>query len=615
MKNLIYLLKIIWQASPRYCTTSLVVVIIRGLLPTFSILVNARLLETLIDSTQNFQRAGVHVRSLSIILILLSIITLFIHILGKIQDVIQQILEQHITNYLQILIAEKASSLDLAFFENSAFYNLFANTASEALHRPTVILSQLQQAGTIAITFTSSGFVLFAWQPFLVALIIFGVLLKFGIEIKFGHAHFNLAMELTPLIRKTSYMYSLLTSDQAAKEIRLFQMQSWLISQYRKLLNRILEKKVYLIMRQVKMTGLLDCILALAQPGLIGFIAVKAVLLEITIGQFSLYTQAVQQLDTQLRSLLYTLAGLYENQLFVSNLFHFLALQPDAEAPRSAKVRINVAIPSIEFRNVSFHYPGTTKLVLDNLSFRILPGEKVAIVGKNGAGKTTVVKLLTGLYQPTTGQILLNDIDITMLERNELRKFLSVIFQDYSTYHFSAFENIGFGDIERICDYAKIDKAARLSGFDKVLAGLPHGYDTVIGRWFEAGHELSGGQRQLLAIARAMMRDAPILILDEPSAALDVYVEEYFFDRILNRSIQQTVLFIAHRFTSIRRANRILVIEEGHLQEQGSHEELLYRGEHYAELFKLQSQMYICSKESSQNLQAEEVNIFDKGGR
>lgn len=593
MANLVGLLKLIWRTGPRYCVGLVLVMVLTGLVPTLSIVINARLLDVLVTAVQKPPPLTARVQPLLVLLLLLGSITLATHILNQVQIVVQQILGRRVTNHLHVMIADKASSLDLAFFEDHEFYNLLINTASEALHRPMQMVSQLLQAGSAVVTLGASGVLLFIWQPWLVLIILVGVLAKFKVEVKFGRARFDLVMQRTSAERKGLYLYSLLTSDEAAKEVRLFRLRGWLLEQYRRLLDRMLHQDVQLIRRQVTTTGTLDGVLALVQPGLIGFIAVQAVLQQITVGQFSLYSQAVQQLDAQLYAVMRTLAGLYENQLFVSNLFHFLALQPDVEAPRPAHTSITAAVPAIEFRNVSFQYPGTTTLVLNNVSFRITPGEKIALVGRNGAGKTTLVKLLTGLYQPIAGQILLDGVDITTLDRDELRSFLSVIFQDYSTYHFSVAENIGLGDVEYIHEYARIETVAKASGFDQVVARLPYRYETVIGRWFEEGYELSGGQRQLLAVTRAMMRSAPILILDEPSAALDIRAEQHFFNHILDHpGQQQTVLFIAHRFTSVRHADRILVIEQGTLQEQGSHDELLLMGGRYAELFTLQAQMY-----------------------
>lgn len=612
MAKLINLLKLFWLAGPQDCIRLIVVMVFTGLVPTLSIIVNARLLDALVNAGQRSLPVAARVEPLLVLLVLLGGITLASQILAHFQTAVQQILGLRVTNHFQLLIGDKASSLDLAFFENDAFYNLLVNTASEALHRPMLILSQLLQVGTTVVTLGASGFLLFIWQPWLVFIVLLGVLVKFGVGVKFSRTRFDLVMHRTSEARKGLYMYSLLTSDQAAKEVRLFRLRDWLMEQYRRLLDRMLQQDVQLIRHQVRVTGLLDSLLALVQPGLIGFIALQSIFQQITVGQFSLYTQAALQLDVQLRGLMYTLTGLYENQLFVSNLFHFLALQPNVEAPRPAHTSITATVPAIEFRNVSFQYPGTITLVLDNVSFRIAPGEKIALVGKNGAGKTTLVKLLTGLYEPTTGQILLDGVDITTLDRHELRSFLSVIFQDYSTYHFSTAENIGFGDVKHIHDYARIKTAATASGFDRVVARLPHGYETIIGRWFKEGHELSGGQRQLLAVARAMMRTAPILILDEPSAALDIHAEQHFFNRVLDHSgQQQTVLFIAHRFTSVRHADCILVLEQGELREQGSHQELLLMGGRYAELFTLQAKMYTSVHENSDRpKKVEDVQMF-----
>lgn len=309
----------------------------------------------------------------------------------------------------------------------------------------------------------------------------------------------------------------------------------------------------------------------------------------------NLYTQSIIQLHNGLYSLMATMAQFHENSLFVSNLFQFLAIEPEVETAVNDKpASPPTTRPTIEFRDVSFHYAGSKHKVLDRLNLTLHPGEAVALVGDNGAGKTTLVKLLAGLYKPTEGQILLDGLDTAVMDRAQLRACLSVIFQDYPIYHFSLHDNIAFGCVGKIDSVEAVHQAAVRTGLDRLVRDLPHGYDTVLGRWFERGHELSGGQRQMVALTRAVMRQAPIMILDEPTAALDVHAEREFFNRLLTEKQyqQQTILFISHRFSTVWQADRIVVLENGRIVEEGEHDVLMQRDGLYAEMFTTQAQMY-----------------------
>ena len=285
-----------------------------------------------------------------------------------------------------------------------------------------------------------------------------------------------------------------------------------------------------------------------------------------------------------------TLGALHEGNLYAKRLFGFLATEPVVEVSRgSAAEPAAGRPPRIVFEQVGFRYPGTDRMVLTDLDLSIEPGESVALVGNNGAGKSTVVKLLVGLYEPTAGRILLDGIDIASLDRSELRARLSVVFQDFVIYHFSAWDNVGFGRLDRLADRAAVEAVARQSGLDRVVRQLPDGYDTVLGRFWEKGHELSGGQRQLVALARALLRQAPVLVLDEPSSALDVRTERAFFERLLDGEADRTTILISHRYSTVRRADRILVLADGRLVEQGSHDELMRLAGEYAEMYRLHS--------------------------
>ena len=306
----------------------------------------------------------------------------------------------------------------------------------------------------------------------------------------------------------------------------------------------------------------------------------------------TLYLGIFRSSQSMFEAIFNGLSELYENGLFMSNLFTFLELTPQMRVAAHPQPVPREIQPGIELRHVSFKYIGHEEYALHDVNLKINPGEKIALVGPNGAGKTTLIKLLTRLYDPTEGQILLDGIDLREFDLNELRQRIGVIFQDFVRYHLAAAENVGFGQIEALADRPRIVRAAEKSGADSVITGLPEGYETTLGRWFSKGRDLSGGEWQKIALARAFMRDCRVLVLDEPTAALDAENELKVFQQFRELAEDKMAVLISHRFSTVRMADRIFVIEHGQLSEQGTHEELLALGGTYARLFTLQAESY-----------------------
>ncbi|GAB4191583.1 MAG: ABC transporter ATP-binding protein [Roseiflexaceae bacterium] len=589
------LVLLVWRASPPLFLALLALTLLAGLLPVGSMFVSARLLDAVIATAQD--GGGTLPGPLLVLVGLFGVLHVGSQLLNRMNNVVQGIYQKRVENYVQLMLVEKASTLDLAFFENPQFYNQLTNASNEASFRPVMIVTQLMQLGMLATTLISVVVVLLFWQPWVVPVILMASMLLFRTAARYNQSRFQMIVGRTTQMRTSQYYRAMLTSDWVAKEVRLFGLQPFLGGRYRGLLDQLYSQDVTLVRRELLHVGAVELLLASVYPLLFAFAVYQAALGRITIGEFTLYNQSMWQLAGSLHFLTLMLSQLYENRLFITNLFQFLSLEPTVEAARAdgpAPLTPPAATPRIEFRNVSFCYPHINNPVLHDLSFVIEPGETVALVGVNGAGKTTLVKLLAGLYLPTGGQILLDGVDTALMDRAVLRERLGVILQDYIIYHFSAYDNIGIGRAEALDDRERVLESARQSGFDRVATAMPQGYETILGRFFELGHELSGGQRQLVALTRALMRRAPVLILDEPSAALDVYAEQRFFEQVLDehRTRSQTTLFISHRFSTVRRADRILVLEHGRLIEAGSHSELLARQGRYAEMFTAQAQLY-----------------------
>lgn len=607
------LLGLVWRASPMLLLASLGLTLLNGLIPTASIFITSELLQQLVTAPKNSGSGSDFANDIGWLLLLLGVMTVGAQVLQRLTAMVNQLQGIRVDNQVQLLIAEKASTIDLAWFENPSFHNDMRTAANEATYRPKMIVDQLMMSMSSVTTLISLAIVLLAWEAWIVSLILVTSLATLWVATKFGSERVDLVNQRAETERKKFYLNQILTSDQAAKEVRLFGLRAYFLEDLCRILDLIFRQDRRLILRQLFFSGFPAVIMAVVQISAIALAAYQTFDGRISIGQFSLYMQSVIQMEGQMTTLMYMLGSVHEANLFSEKLFRFLGTQPKVEAPRTQIGFQGATIsnsPSIEFRNVSFVYPGTEQMVLQDLTFSIHPGETIALVGGNGAGKTSLVKLLAGLYEPTAGAILIDGIDIQTLSRDELRSHLGVIFQDHTIYHFSMRENIGFGRVEWLDQFDRIEDAAKRSGLDQVVRSLPNGYETVLGRFWEHGHELSGGQRQLVALARALMRDASVLILDEPSAALDVYAERRFFQELLEHrdpDKRQTVIFISHRFTTVRRADRILVLDYGQVVEHGSHEELMRHRGRYAEMFSIQAASYGDSDEFAGI--ADEVNM------
>jgi ATP-binding cassette subfamily B protein len=430
-----------------------------------------------------------------------------------------------------------------------------------------------------------------AWWMALVALI--APLPAFFASMRYGWWGYQMMRRQSPLRREMSYYNNLLTTDTYNKEIKLFTLGDFFIKLYRTLYNRYYIEARSIIVPRYLASFFWGLGSLLVNGFIYLYIALQTVAGHITLGKLTFYSQAALSVGSSFQSLLSGISSTYENNLFINTLFEFLDYQPRIVSPPNG-LKPEGDDLTIEFRNVSFTYPGreSAGAALRNVSFRIEPGEAIALVGRNGAGKTTIVKLLTRLYDPDEGQILVNGHDIREYDLAALRDRIGVIFQDYVTYWLSAARNIGVGSIAAIDDQEGVRVAAGKSGASAVIEKLPDGYETMLGKWFDSGQQLSGGEWQKIALARAFMRDASLLILDEPTSSLDPQAEYEVFARFRELTQGKSAIFISHRFSTVRLANRILVLENGGIRESGTHEELLALEGRYAELFSLQAEAY-----------------------
>ena len=524
--------------------------------------------------------------------------------LSRLSGYLREILRETLGNHVNIVILEKAARLELGQFEDSEVYDKLQRARREASSRPfSLVLGLLSLAQQTVLVAIYAVF-LARLSPWAVLVIVLASVPAFLAEARFSRESFRLNSWRAPETRQQAYLDFILTRDGQVKEIKIFGLANLFLARYRAFFDKFFAEDRALA-RKRAIYGL-----GLGAVALVPFYASYLVMAGraaaglISLGDLTLYLTAFRQGQGAFQSVLGSLGDLYEDSLFMRNLFDFLDLETVAEAPRPGGVVRALAVQparskavprDIEIRNLSFRYRGQEEWVLRGVNLKIPAGEKLALCGDNGSGKSTLVKLLLKLYEPSEGEILYGGVDLRDVDADELRSRVSVVFQDYVRYQFSVAENVGLGDVAALDDRARIEAAARQAGASGIrgfIEELPKGFDTRLGGWFEKGHELSAGQWQKLAIARAFMRDSELLVLDEPSASLDAEAEADLFARLRALAERRSAILISHRFSTLRMADEIALLRRGRIEERGSHEDLIKLGGRYAELFALQAAGY-----------------------
>jgi ATP-binding cassette, subfamily B, bacterial len=516
--------------------------------------------------------------------------------LSTLRNVCQQLLQERVTNTIQLQIMDHAAKLDLAFFEDSTSYDLLRRAQQGASSRPLFMVSGVFGLIQTIIAFASMIALLIALSPVLAIVALVAPIPGFIADTRYGWRGYNFARWASPLRRRMDYLTTLVTTDSYAKEVKLFGLGPYFIDRFRQLSNVYQDRQRGLVVARYFAGFVWSTITTLVGSLTYLYVAFQAIAGRLTLGDLTLFTQAASSVQSSVQGILGGFGSMYENQLYLNDLFDLLQTPYGIDAPAGpSTVRIGGSSATrgeVVFEKVSFTYPGSGRGALKEVSLRIEPGETVAIVGRNGAGKSTLIKLLCRLYDPTEGRILLDGVDLRDLEPADVRRLIGGMFQDYVTYQATAAENIGLGELERIEDRDAVEDAAAKGGADSLLGRLPDGWDTPLGKWFDGGVELSGGEWQKIALGRAFMRDARILVLDEPTSALDAQAEFELFARLRRLAAGRTAIYISHRFSTVRQADRILFLEHGALVEEGTHDELMALGGRYARLFKLQAAAY-----------------------
>ena len=513
----------------------------------------------------------------------------------RVLGLLRELLRGKLGNLINLRILEKALELEVRHFEDAETYDKMQNARREASARPLSLVMQILTVGQNTVTLASFAALLVSLSPWSVLVIILASIPAFIAEARLAAESFRLYSWRAPEGRKLNYLEWILTRDSHVKEVKLFGIGQLILGRYKALFSKFFDEDRRLAIRRATWGFGLGLLSLAAFYGAYALVAGRAARAEITLGDMALYLAVFRQGQGAFQAILTAIGSMYEDALFMSNLFAFLTLPTHGERPR---IPTPLSLPrgqthAIEFRNLSFRYPGKEAWALRDVNLVIRPGERVALVGENGAGKSTLVKLLMRLYLPTEGQILYGGIDLRDFDAEDLRSRIGAVFQDFVRYQFPVSENIGLGDVRFIEDRPRIQQAAEQGGAAPIIATLPKGYDTPLGGWFESGTELSAGQWQKLAVSRAFMRDAEVLILDEPTASIDAEAEHELFERFQALAADRTAIVISHRFSTVRMADRIAVLRDGRIEELGSHKDLVELGGRYAHLFQLQARGYL----------------------
>ena len=588
LSNIPPILKMVWESAPAIVSSSLFCRFVAALVPLAMLVVT----RVIIDSINGLSGHHTPLQGAFWWLVALEfgLATLAMG-MGRIVDFCDAVLADKFTCHINTRIMEHASSLDLLSYEDPLFHDKMERARVQGIDR----IGMIQAIGRLVqevITTVSLAASIFLFSPWILVVLIACIVPTFFGETHFAFLGYSLNSHQTPARREMEYVRNLGGSRESAKELKLFGLGPFLVDRYRGISKELHRQTVALAQRRLVMGLLLAVLGTIGYYGSYAFAIHQTVTGLLTIGTLTLVAGAIAGSSSNIQAVLGTFSSIAGQALFLTDLLEFFSVRPKIVSKPDALPAPRPIRRGFEFKNVSFSYPGSSKLVLNNISFRLETSERIALVGKNGEGKTTIVKLLTRLYDPTAGQILLDGVDLREYNLEDLWKEIGVIFQDFMRYDLTSSENIAIGRIEKRNNLIPIRAAAVRSLADEVIQGLPNLYDQRLGCRFEGGVDLSGGEWQRIALARAYLRDAQLLILDEPTASLDAQSEHEVFRRFAELTEGKMSLVISHRLSTVRIADRILVLDHGKIVEQGRHEQLITVGGGYAKMFELQAASY-----------------------
>lgn len=588
LRNLPPVLHLVWEAAPAVVSAGLALRLASALIPVAVLAVSKWIIDLLVGAAKH---PGPMPHAIWWLLAAEFLLAAGNSLLSRGIDYTDARLADEFTREVSLRVMRHASRLDLAFLEDPAFQDKLERARLQATDR----IGMLNALGRLlleVVTLVSLSIGVIVYSPWLFLLLVACVVPAFAGESHFAFLGYSLAHSLTPIRRELDYLRVLASSKETAKEVRMFRLGSYLHRRYAELTGEVIRRNRRLTRKRLWCGSALAVVASIGYYGAYAYLVWRTLLGEMSIGTLTFLAGSIAGSSSQLQSVFSLFSSIADQALFLTDLVGFLSVQPSIRSKPGALPAPRTIREGFEFRNVSFRYPGSGRLVLNALNLRVGPGEHLALVGENGQGKTTLVKLMARLYDPTSGAILLDGVDLRDYRIEQLHRQIGVIFQDFVRYDLTARLNIGVGRIADLAHDPALWRAAKKAGADAMLERFPEGLDQMLGRRFEGGFDLSGGEWQKFALARAYLRDAQVLILDEPTASLDAVAEYEVFSRFANLAEGKMVILISHRFSTVRRSHRIVVLEDGQVREQGSHDHLVRTGGRYARLFKLQAANY-----------------------
>lgn len=589
--HLLPALKLVWQASPRWTVAYGALIIVQGILPLGLLYLTKLTIDT-VTANQVYSTSADLFQRLLVLLSLAAVVTLASVLCAALAEFVSTAQSQRVTDYMHDVLHAKSIEIDLEYYENSDYHDSLQRAQYQATYRPNQVLNNLVEVAQSSVSLIAMTGLLLSLHWGIAGILFVAAIPSVLVRVRFTHVRHQWYRRRTRLDRQSQYFSWLLIGDSFAKEIRLFNLGQLFSQRFRHLRQQLYKETLDITQRQAIANFVAQAIAAFFMFAAYTFIIYQAFQGILRIGDLVLYYEALQRGQAALKGLLGRVSALYEDNLFLANLYEFLNLEQKVVEPVSPKLLPRPIQSGIVFENVSFQYSHTPRKALKNINLILRPGEVIALVGANGSGKTTLVKLLCRLYDPVGGQITIDGTNLREFQITDLRRQISVIFQDYVKYHLTAHENIWLGNTDLPPTDDQVTKAACYSGADALIQTLPAGYDTILGKWFENGEELSIGQWQKIALARAFLRDSQVIVLDEPTSAMDPKAEHEIFQKFRQLIQHQAAILISHRLSTVKMADCIYVMDRGSIVESGSHDELIRRGGTYAELFETQAQHY-----------------------